>query len=79
VPTRTSPSCSLQRATLLVTLIASLCKPAAVRAEIQVAGSGLDPIFVNWIGDTTGRSCWIGPVRIERFPCSLGSQRIPSP
>jgi YD repeat-containing protein len=68
----------LQRAALLSILSASLCKPAALHAEIQVASSFQDPVFGNWINDTAGRLYWIGQVRIERYPCSLGSQRVPS-
>jgi len=79
VPTRTHHARPLRPAVLLAALIALLCHPAALRAEIQVASSFQDPVFSNWINDSINRVYWVGQVRIERFACSLGSQRVPSP
>lgn len=79
MPNRTHHAQPLRQTVLLAALIASLCHPAALRAEIQVASSFQDPVFSNWINDSVNRVYWVGQVRIERFACSLGSQRVPSP
>jgi len=52
VPNRTHHAQPLRQTVLLAALIASLCHPAALRAEIQVASSFQDPVFSNWINDS---------------------------
>lgn len=79
MPTHHSSSRLLQRATLLTIIAALLCAQNSLHAEIQVASTFQDPAFISWINDATDRLYQIGPVSIERFACSLGSQRVPSP